>query len=80
MTEMNPIAMSCPVCERRAFDTTGIPQQPISIILKCPNCGNLVSVPLVSGSALKISPGFARKRALALATGKHEIRRKPRDG
>ena len=80
MNEKDPIAMACPICERRAFDTTGIPEQPISIVLKCPNCGKLVSIPLEPNAALRISPGYVRRKSFALATTKREVRRWPRDG
>ena len=39
-------SMSCPRCQKRAFDVIGNAGQPMSIQLKCPHCKNIVTVDL----------------------------------
>lgn len=39
-------SMSCPCCQKRAFDVIGNAGQPMSIQLKCPHCKNIVTVDL----------------------------------
>ena len=36
---------SCPMCNRRVFDTTNIPGNLIYVRLKCPHCRNIVNIP-----------------------------------
>jgi hypothetical protein len=42
----------CPVCERRIFDFSEIPQNSVSVRLKCPHCRKIVHIPLPA------QPGF----------------------
>ena len=39
-------SMSCPRCQKRAFDVIGNAGQSMSIQLKCPHCKNIVTVDL----------------------------------
>jgi len=39
------VIMACPICNRRAFDLSIYPHEPIWIGLKCPNCNNIIHVP-----------------------------------
>lgn len=39
-------SMSCPRCNKRAFDVTGSAGKPVAIQLKCPHCKNIVTVEL----------------------------------
>ncbi|MDE5583311.1 MAG: hypothetical protein K2J08_06380 [Ruminococcus sp.] len=36
--------MKCPKCHKRAFDISAVPEIPILIELKCPNCKKIVSI------------------------------------
>jgi hypothetical protein len=45
----------CPVCERRIFDFSEIPQNSVSVRLKCPHCRKIVHIPLPA------QPGFRAK-------------------
>ncbi len=45
-TKSTARSMSCPRCQKRAFDVTGNAGQPVSIQLKCPHCKNIVTVEL----------------------------------
>lgn len=47
--------MKCPNCGRRAFDISRLPIEEVEIILKCPQCKKLVSVPCNEKSELKVS-------------------------
>lgn len=49
------ISMKCPVCGKRAFDTSKLFEEPhnIEISLKCPNCKNIVCVALKSSNCLE---------------------------
>ena len=48
-------SMKCPVCGKRAFDTSKLLEGNlnIEISLKCPNCKNIVSVELTSSNCLE---------------------------
>ena len=41
---------SCPLCRRRVFDISDIPDDPVRVRLKCPHCRNIVKIP-ISGIA-----------------------------
>lgn len=36
--------MKCPTCKKRAFDISALPNVPLVVELKCPNCKNIVRV------------------------------------
>lgn len=44
------VQMPCPKCTKRAFDVDGVSNRPLTISLKCPHCGNIVSVKLPMAS------------------------------
>lgn len=76
MRDPNMLAMACPSCGKRAFDTTDLPDPTITVKMKCPQCGILVSIPLVSDSLL-LKPPYAADGAKPLrpASVKQELRR-----
>jgi uncharacterized C2H2 Zn-finger protein len=37
--------MKCPKCGRRAFDISKLPKEQVEVMLKCPQCKKLVTVP-----------------------------------
>lgn len=77
MRDPNMLAMACPSCGKRAFDTTAIPDARVTIKMKCPRCGILVSIPLVSDSLLFKPPDASGgAKPLRLATVRHELRRR----
>ena len=39
---------SCPMCERRVFDSTDIPGNSVHVRLKCPHCKKIVNIPFTS--------------------------------
>jgi len=39
---------SCPICRRRVFDVTNIPDIPVSVRIKCPHCRNIVGIPIAA--------------------------------
>jgi len=45
--------MKCPKCGRRAFDISKLPMEKVEVILKCPQCKKIVSVPCIEKSELK---------------------------
>jgi Zn finger protein HypA/HybF involved in hydrogenase expression len=47
MEEPLEYTVSCPVCERRAFDISELPETPIKVRLKCPHCHKIVQVPVL---------------------------------
>ena len=56
------IPMKCPLCGKRAFDTTGFynTNQPVEISLKCPQCGRIVRVPIARDMCLPDRKGGNR--------------------
>ncbi|MDR1439325.1 MAG: hypothetical protein LBJ10_04805 [Clostridiales bacterium] len=46
MEEPLEYMVSCPVCDKRAFDISELPRAPISVRLKCPHCHKIVQVPV----------------------------------
>ncbi len=48
------ISMKCPLCGKRAFDTSRLhnTKEPVEISLKCPHCRNIVSVPITERMCL----------------------------
>jgi NAD-dependent SIR2 family protein deacetylase len=53
------IPMRCPKCGKRAFDTTGFHNmnQPLEISLKCPQCNQIVRVPIVQDGSMPSRKG-----------------------
>ena len=41
----------CPVCEKRAFDISELPERLINVRLKCPHCNKIVQLPLAAKNA-----------------------------
>jgi hypothetical protein len=39
---------SCPLCDRRVFDSTDIPGNNVHVRLKCPHCRKIVNIPFTS--------------------------------
>ena len=39
-------AVPCPVCGKRVFDVTGLPDEPVRVSIKCPHCRNIVDIPI----------------------------------
>jgi len=76
MRDPNMLAMACPSCGKRAFDTNALPAPTVTIKMKCPQCGILVSIPLVSDSVLYKPPHASDGgKPLRLAPAWHEQRR-----
>ena len=76
MRDPNMLAIACSSCGKRAFDTTELPEPSVTIKMKCPQCGILVSIPLVSDSVLYKPPHASeRGKILRLAPAGHEQRR-----
>ena len=40
------LTMPCPRCNKRVFDASAMPTEPLAIQLKCPHCSNIVTVTL----------------------------------
>ena len=38
----------CPVCEKRAFDISELPERLINVRLKCPHCNKIVQLSLAA--------------------------------
>jgi hypothetical protein len=36
---------SCPVCQKRVFDISALPDKQLTVRLKCPHCRKIVQVP-----------------------------------
>jgi hypothetical protein len=45
MEEALEYSVSCPLCDRRAFDISRLPQGGLEVRLKCPHCRKLIRVP-----------------------------------
>lgn len=41
----------CPICEKRAFDISELPQHAVFIRLKCPHCHNIVETSVFASLA-----------------------------
>ena len=41
---------TCPMCERRIFDVSDIPDDPVRVRLKCPHCRKIVKIPISTTS------------------------------
>jgi endogenous inhibitor of DNA gyrase (YacG/DUF329 family) len=80
MFDPNMLAMACPSCGKRAFDTTDLPDARVTIKMKCPHCGILVVIPLEADSLLrKLSGAANRTKSLKRTTVRHGLRRKSHD-
>lgn len=40
------VSVKCTVCSKRAFDINKVPNEPVEIQLKCPNCHKIVNIPI----------------------------------
>jgi len=48
MDEHSVYIVSCPVCEKRVFDVSELPEQMVKLRYKCPHCRSVVVIPLSS--------------------------------
>lgn len=64
------IAMDCPLCHSRIFDTSTLPNVLVEISAKCPHCGSIVNVPLTPQSVRKKPPDLPLYRKAAICRSK----------
>ena len=39
--------VSCPKCDKRTMDASGLPDRPIWVRHKCPHCNKIVEIPIM---------------------------------
>jgi hypothetical protein len=74
----NALPMACPLCGKRAFDTSALPGAEVAIQMKCPHCGMLVCVPLASASILR-RRNIGGESPIRLTAQRREAKRKDRE-
>ena len=55
MKESFGYIIPCPECEKRAYDISELPEQFITLKLKCPHCSKIVETPIFIGLADELS-------------------------